>query len=169
MGTPHPQKPENPLLGPPRAPGGPRKPPGSPQGPYGPIRIHTDPYGHLSGQFSIYIFLQHFPKMVKMRQHIFWKLIWEGSVWILMDPYGPVWVRMVPEDSLGASWGLLGPWGPPKGGFQVFGGGVGPGGPCCGSVSGCLGFLLAYHRNPYASAAGCCGLDHGWLPYILLA
>ena len=26
-----------------------------------------------------------------------------------MDPYGPVWVRMVPGDSLGASWGLLGP------------------------------------------------------------
>ena len=45
------------------------------------------------------------------------------SVWILMDPYGPVWVRMVPEDSLGASWGLLGPWGAQKGGFRVFGGG----------------------------------------------
>ena len=84
------------------------------------------------------------------------KLMWEGSVWILMDPYGPVWVRMVPEDSLGASWGLLGPWGGPKGGKGVFGGGPPPGGPCCGSVSGCLGFLLAYHRNPYASAAGCC-------------
>ena len=26
--------------------------------------------------------------------------MWEGSVWILMDPYGPVWVRMVPGDSL---------------------------------------------------------------------
>ena len=26
-----------------------------------------------------------------------------------MDPYGPVWVPMVPEDSLGASWGLLEP------------------------------------------------------------
>ena len=38
-----------------------------------------------------------------------------------MDPYGPVWVRMVPGDSLGASWGLLGPWAPPKGGFQFFG------------------------------------------------
>ena len=42
--------------------------------------------------------------------------MWEGSVWILMDPYGPVWVRMVPEDSLGASWGLLGSWGAQKGG-----------------------------------------------------
>ena len=31
-----------------------------------------------------------------------------------MDPYGPVWVRMVPGDSLGASWGLLGPWGLPN-------------------------------------------------------
>ena len=39
-----------------------------------------------------------------------------------MDPYGPVWVRMVPEDSLGASWGFLGPWGAQKGGFRVFGG-----------------------------------------------
>ena len=41
-----------------------------------------------------------------------------------MDPYGPVWVRMVPGDSLGASWGLLGPWGAQKGGFRVFGGGA---------------------------------------------
>ena len=24
--------------------------------------------------------------------------MWEGSVWILMDPYGPVWVRMVHGD-----------------------------------------------------------------------
>ena len=45
--------------------------------------------------------------------------MWEGSVWILMDPYGPVWVRMVPGDSLGASWGLLGPWGSKKGGKGV--------------------------------------------------
>ena len=53
--------------------------------------------------------------------------MWEGSVWILMDPYGPVWVRMVPEDSLGASWGLLGPWGAQKGGKGVLtpGGGAG--------------------------------------------
>ena len=43
-----------------------------------------------------------------------------------MDPYGPVWVRMVPEDSLGASWGLLGPWGPKKEGFGFLG--VGGGG-----------------------------------------
>ena len=35
---------------------------------------------------------------------------------VRMDPYGPVWVRMVPEDSLGASWGVLGPWGAQKGG-----------------------------------------------------
>ena len=46
--------------------------------------------------------------------------MWEGSVWILMDPYGPVWVRMVPGDSLGASWGLLGPWGAQKGGNGGF-------------------------------------------------
>ena len=35
---------------------------------------------------------------------------------VSMDPYGPVWVRMVPEDSLGASWGLRGPWGVQRGG-----------------------------------------------------
>ena len=45
-----------------------------------------------------------------------------------MDPYGPVWVRMVPEDSLGASWGLLRPWGIQKGGKGVFTPGWGPGG-----------------------------------------
>ena len=55
---------------------------------------------------------QNLPK----NANIFLKLMWEGSVWILMDPYGPVWVRMVPGDSLGASWGLLGPWGDLKGG-----------------------------------------------------
>ena len=38
---------------------------------------------------------------------------------VRMDPYGPVCVRMVPEDSLGASWGLLGPWGV-KGGVKGF-------------------------------------------------
>ena len=52
-------------------------------------------------------------------------MIWEVSGWIQMDPDGPLWVRMVPGDSLGASRGLLGPWGAPKGGFQVFGGGEG--------------------------------------------
>ena len=41
-------------------------------------------------------------------------------MWILIDPYGPVWVRMVPGDSLGASWGLLGPWGVQKEGKGVF-------------------------------------------------
>ena len=46
--------------------------------------------------------------------------MWEGSVWIVMDPYGPVWVRMVPGDSLGASWGVLGPWGARKGGKGGF-------------------------------------------------
>ena len=65
--------------------------------------------------------------------------MWEGSVWILMDPYGPVWVRMVPGDSLGASWGLLGPWGTPEGGFQVFWGGGNPLPPgpiaCLGPIS----------------------------------
>ena len=35
---------------------------------------------------------------------------------VRMDPYGPGWVRMVPKDSLGASWGVLGPWGAQKGG-----------------------------------------------------
>ena len=54
--------------------------------------------------------------------------MWEGSVWILMDPYGPVWVRMVPEDSLGASWDLLGPWGAQKGGYKGFDPRGGPGG-----------------------------------------
>ena len=70
---------------------------------------------------------------------MFLKLMWEGSVWILMDPYGPVWVRMVPEDSLGASWGLLGPWGEPKVGKGILGGGPPPGGPVAGlsrAVSG---------------------------------
>ena len=66
--------------------------------------------------------------------------MWEGSVWILMDPYGPVWVRMVPEDSLGASWGLLGPWGTQRG-VKGFLGGEPPsqGGPVAGlsrAVSG---------------------------------
>ena len=74
--------------------------------------------------------------------------MWEGSVWILMDPYGPVWVRMVPEDSLGASWGLLGPWGTQKGGKGVFTpGGGGPGGPWEASLlalRGLIGCLLAY-------------------------
>ena len=51
--------------------------------------------------------------------------MWEGSVWMLMDLYGPVLVRMVPGDSLGASWGLLGPWGAQKEGFRVFVGGGG--------------------------------------------
>ena len=65
--------------------------------------------------------------------------MWEGSVWILMDPYGPVWVRMVPGDSLGASWGLLGPWGAQKGGYRpVSPPGGGAGGP---SWEACL---LAY-------------------------
>ena len=113
------EPPFTPLSGPPRAPGGPRKPPGNHQGPYGPIQVHTNPYGHLPGQFSRNMLAFLF----------FWKLIWEGSVGIHMDRYGPVWVRMVPEDSLGASWGLLGPWGPrkgSKGGFTPLGG---PGGP----------------------------------------
>ena len=58
--------------------------------------------------------------------------MWEGSVWILMDPYGPVWVRMVPEDSLGASWGL-GPWGNPKAGTGFFcGWAPSRGGPAAG-------------------------------------
>jgi hypothetical protein len=56
-------------------------------------------------------------------------LVWEVSVWIPMDPYGPVWVRMVPEDPLGASWGLLGPWETQKGGKGGFTPGGGPGGP----------------------------------------
>ena len=60
--------------------------------------------------------------------------MWGVSVWILMDPYGPVWVRMVPGDSLGASWGLLGPRASPKGGCRVFEGGgvVPPLGPIAG-------------------------------------
>ena len=52
-----------------------------------------------------------------------------------MDPYGPVWVRMVPEDSLGASWGLLGPpgaLGDPKRGVSGFLGWGGGGPPALG-------------------------------------
>jgi len=54
--------------------------------------------------------------------------MWEGSVWIVMDPYGPVWVRVVPENSLGASWSLLGPQGTQKGGHRGFDPRGGPGG-----------------------------------------
>ena len=64
-----------------------------------------------------------------------------------MDPYGPVWVRMVPEDSLGASWGLLGPWGGQKGVFGVFGGGGGV--PPPWALLACLGpisLLTAYAK-----------------------
>ena len=57
-----------------------------------------------------------FQNLSKIAQMFFFNLMWEGSVWILMDPYGPVLVRMVPGDLLGASWGLLGPWGAQKGG-----------------------------------------------------
>ena len=38
---------------------------------------------------------------------------------VRMDSYGSVWTRIGlygPWDSLGASWGLLGPWGAQKGG-----------------------------------------------------
>ena len=122
------------LIPPFSGPPGPQEAPGSSQGvlrdhtdPYGSIRIHKNSYGPLPDQFpkniwsfltwSLYlIFTVAFQKNVKKCQNICCKLVWEGSVWILMDPYGPVWVRMVPEDSLGASWGLLGPWGAQKGG-----------------------------------------------------
>ena len=56
-----------------------------------------------------------FQNLSKMPKYLF-EIDVERSVWILMDPYGPVLVRMVPGDSLGASWGLLGPWGAQKGG-----------------------------------------------------
>ena len=63
-----------------------------------------------------------------------------------MDPYGPVWVRMVPEDSLGASWGLLGPWGSKKAG--IINGVLTPRGPggasWVASLCGLIGLLLAY-------------------------
>ena len=59
-----------------------------------------------------------------------------------MDPYGPVWDRMVPEDSLGASWGLLGRWRIPKGGVQVLGSG-GRGVPASRDSPGKLGILPA--------------------------
>ena len=60
-----------------------------------------------------------------------------------MDPYGPVWVRMVPEDSLGASWGLLGPWGARKGGYMGFDPG-GAGGALLGGLPIRLRGILTY-------------------------
>ena len=93
-------------------------------------------------------------------QNIFWKLIWEGSVWILMDPYGPVWVRMVPEDSLGASWGLLGPWGAQKGGFRVFGVGGDP--PALGPAYALRGILTYMALWPaYGIMISCDGMPSG--------
>ena len=64
-----------------------------------------------------------------------------------MDPYGPVWVRMVPEDSLGASWGLLDPGGSKKGGKGVLTPGVAGGPSWVASLlalRGLIGLLLAY-------------------------
>ena len=56
-----------------------------------------------------------------------------GQGGVRMDSYGSVWTRMVPEDSLGASWGLLGPYGSQKRGVK---GGSTPGGARGGLLGG---------------------------------
>ena len=103
------------------------------------------------------ILLTNFSRICQKMPKYFFEIDVGG---VRMDSYGSVWTRMGPYGPWGLPGGFLGPpgaLGDPKRGVSGFWGWGWPGGPCCGSVSGCLGFLLAYYRNPYASASGCCG------------
>ena len=71
------------------------------------------------------ILLTNFSRICQKMPKYFFEIDVGG---VRMDSYGSVWTRMVPGDSLGASWGLLGPWGAQMGGKGFFGGGPPPGG-----------------------------------------
>ena len=82
--------------------------------------------------FGFWSFLTHISKNVqKCTTNVnknFSEMLWEVVWWVHMEIHGSEWVRMVPRDSQGASWGFLGPQGVQKGGFWVFGGGGARGG-----------------------------------------
>ena len=82
-------------------------------------RVPNAPEGCLEARWRdwpLTILLTNFPRICQKMPKYFFEIDVGG---VRMDSYGSVWTRMCPYgpgDSLGASWGLLGPGGAQKGG-----------------------------------------------------